>query len=79
MGQPLQVHDEAEKVWIPDMQEQSIDFSYRHGPWSKKHKDSKGATHQSISKIVSEEQTSDGHLGGNSPAYLLLEVITISL
>lgn len=34
--------------------------------------DSKGGTQHSLSKILSEEHNSDGHLGGNSPLYLLL-------
>lgn len=57
------------------MQEQSIVlffFFFTDKVLEVKNIDSKGGTQQSVSKILSEEQTSDGHLEGNSPPYRVL-------
>lgn len=45
---------------------------YRHGPQSKKMSNLRMQTHQSISKILSEKQNSDGHSASKGPPHLVL-------
>ena len=45
---------------------------YRYGPQSKKMSNLRMQTHQSISKILSEKQNSDGHSASKGPPHLVL-------